>query len=213
MEEKRKTWRNWRTVWPVVGMGAALTLVVMLWTSAQEEMQPTPPQRTVRVQTPVSPSIPTQAVAVQTPITQLASPVENAPDVRVVETFFRSDPQRSEEVAVTHIDDTFRPHLGIDFAHSKGQSFDVRAAERGSVTHIDTSPMWGTSIEINHGSSLRTVYRSVQAPQVVVGAVVTKGQVIAQAGTNGIERGKQAHVHFEVWSDGQPMDPLAWLPQ
>jgi stage II sporulation protein Q len=210
MEEKRKTWR---TMWPIVGMGAALTLIVMLWTSAQEEMQPTAPQRTVSVQPPAASSIPTEAVAVQAPITQLASPVASVPDVRVVETFFRTDPERSEDVAVTRVDDTFRPHLGIDFAHPNGQSFDVRAAERGSVTRIDASPMWGATIEIDHGASLRTVYRSVQSPKVAVGAVVTKGQVIAQAGTNGIERDMQAHVHFEVWSDGKPMDPLAWLPQ
>lgn len=223
-----KSRRMWSVATMVIGTATVVMLLLLAQQSMRSEMPPQAPLQDTGVgrdnvakekgtqSTPVSSSstMPPleEAVPVQANITKLESPVADPTKMRIVQTFFRPDPLDEEEVAVTQQEDTFRPHLGIDFAHPNGETFAVMAALSGHVTRVETSSAWGTTIEIDHGSQMKTVYQSVRDPQVRVGDAVNLGQVIAHAGTSSIETAQGVHVHFEVWSDGKPTDPVTWLP-
>lgn len=98
-------------------------------------------------------------------------------------------------------------HSGIDIGASYG--VDILAAADGTVTLATTNGGYGKCIIINHGSGISTLYGHNSTLLVSVGSKVTKGQVIAKAGSTGVSTGP--HLHFEVRINGSTTDPLQYL--
>ena len=71
----------------------------------------------------------------------------------------------------------------------------------------------GTTVVIDHGDGLKTVYRFVtEAEGVKVGDEVEKGELIATvAEANGNEYKDGAHLHFEILQNGKNVDPALHL--
>lgn len=102
---------------------------------------------------------------------------------------------------------TKRFHSGIDIGASYGT--DIVAAADGTVTLATTNGGYGKCIVINHGSGISTLYGHNSSLLVKVGDTVTRGQVIAKAGSTGVSTGP--HCHFEVRVNGTTTDPTAYL--
>jgi stage II sporulation protein Q len=141
-------------------------------------------------------------------------PVKDRGELEVTLPFY--DAKASNEVrqaAMVEYEDTFSPHLGIDFARRDNQTFDILASLSGKVTNVDKHPVVGNLIEITHSNGLVTIYQSVSDIKVVKGADVKKGDVIAKAGRNELEKDEGIHVHFEVRQskDGTPLNPEQFI--
>ena len=102
-------------------------------------------------------------------------------------------------------------HKGVDFSADIGT--DVLAVYDGTVTKITTNLLQGTVIEIDHGNNLKTTYGSLASnTNVKVGDVVKKGDVIGKASNTATEEVTEGgEVHFEVWKDGNVVDPASYL--
>lgn len=98
-------------------------------------------------------------------------------------------------------------HSGIDIGAPYG--VDILAAADGTVTLAATNGGYGKCVVINHGSGITTLYGHNSTLLVSVGSKVTKGQVIAKAGSTGVSTGP--HLHFEVRVNGSTTDPLSYL--
>lgn len=98
-------------------------------------------------------------------------------------------------------------HSGIDIGASYG--VDIVAAADGVVTMATYNGGYGKCIIINHGSGISTLYGHNSSLLVEVGSRVTKGQVIAKAGSTGVSTGP--HLHFEVRLNGSTTDPLSYF--
>lgn len=98
-------------------------------------------------------------------------------------------------------------HSGIDIGAPYG--VDILAAADGTVTLATTNGGYGKCIVINHGSGITTLYGHNSTLLVSVGNKVTKGQVIAKAGSTGVSTGP--HLHFEVRVNGSTTDPMQYL--
>lgn len=108
--------------------------------------------------------------------------------------------------------DKYYLHTGIDFAGKAGD--EVYAALDGTVESITTDPLlMGTTITIAHENGLKTVYTFVEAADgLEVGETVEKGDVIATvAEAMGQEYKDGAHLHFEVFLNGEAVDPETYL--
>jgi len=98
-------------------------------------------------------------------------------------------------------------HQGVDLAGKLGDP--VMAVAAGVVTFAGKRFGYGNLVEINHGNGFVTRYAHNAAVEVRAGETVSKGQVVALMGSTGRSTGP--HVHFEVWRDGQVVDPLKYL--
>lgn len=98
-------------------------------------------------------------------------------------------------------------HSGVDFAGKVGT--EIISVASGVVTWSGEKPGYGLMVEVNHGSGFATGYAHNSANLVKVGDIVKKGQAIARIGSSGRSTGP--HVHFEVYKDGSPVDPSAYI--
>lgn len=98
-------------------------------------------------------------------------------------------------------------HLGLDFAGDRGDP--IRASADGVVSFSGVHFGYGKMIEIDHGNGYRTRYAHNDQNLVQVGALVKAGQQIAKMGRTG--RATGVHLHFEVWHNGRPVNPMTFV--
>lgn len=98
-------------------------------------------------------------------------------------------------------------HVGTDFeAPSDTQ---VRAIDGGTVTKVYEDDKLGITIEIDHGKGYVSRYSNLSTMEMVEeGDVVERGQVISGVGNSALfETLDPEHLHFELWKNGQAVDP------
>ena len=102
-------------------------------------------------------------------------------------------------------------HSGIDIKAEKTSV--VAAAESGTVESIKNDPRFGLSITISHGDGFKTIYSNLLTTEFVSeNEVVEKGQTIATVGeTASFEVADESHLHFEIYKDGNPVNPTIYL--
>jgi lipoprotein NlpD len=99
---------------------------------------------------------------------------------------------------------------GIDIVGGTGGS--VRAAGDGKVVYQGSGlPGYGRLIIVKHSESLLSAYGYLGKAYVAEGDFVRGGQQIADLGMGGGYN--KPVVHFEIRRNGQPKDPLAYLPK
>ena len=108
---------------------------------------------------------------------------------------------------------TYDSHNGTDFAVPVGTV--VVAAAPGRVLRISSEfNRGGLKIFVDHGRGLVTTSNHLARPLVRVGDVVARGEPLALSGYSGIDAlvafpWSVPHVHFNVWLDGDYVDPFA----
>ncbi len=105
----------------------------------------------------------------------------------------------------------YSAHMAIDFFADEGTN--VLAVYDGTVSNIENTLLKGTTITIDHGNGLFTVYNSLaDGNSVTVGQVVKQGDVIGQVSVSNRQEYKAgAHLHFEVFENGENIDPAKYL--
>jgi murein DD-endopeptidase MepM/ murein hydrolase activator NlpD len=109
----------------------------------------------------------------------------------------RSDPINGHEAV----------HLGLDFDAPAGTP--VLAVAEGVVSFVGAKPGYGNVVEIDHGNGYMTRYAHNSAIVAEAGARVHAGDTIAKVGSTG--RATGPHCHFEVWLNGRPVNPIAYV--
>lgn len=94
-------------------------------------------------------------------------------------------------------------HIGIDIAVPFGTP--VQATADGIVRFAGNDNSYGNRVEILHDDGTVTLYAHNEELLVTPGERVSKGTVIALAGSTGASTGP--HVHYEIRRDGVPIDP------
>jgi lipoprotein NlpD len=97
---------------------------------------------------------------------------------------------------------------GIDITGEKGQP--VKAAGPGIVVYAGSGVRgYGNLILIKHNDQFLSAYAHNDSLRVSENDVVEAGEVIATMGDSDAEN---VRLHFEVRRDGQPQDPMDFLP-
>jgi hypothetical protein len=102
-------------------------------------------------------------------------------------------------------------HNGIDLAAKLDTPIAATAAGVVSVStdHLEGHKNYGSIIIIDHGNGLQSLYSHLNSRQVSVGDKVERGQLIGKVGETGKATGP--HVHFEIMSNSQRVDPNQYV--
>ena len=102
-------------------------------------------------------------------------------------------------------------HIGVDYEVPADSQ--VRAIEEGTVTRVYTDDKMGLTIEIDHGRAMISKYSNLSTSEMVEeGDVVKRGQVISGVGNSALfETLDPEHLHFELWVDGEAVDPEVYF--
>jgi murein DD-endopeptidase MepM/ murein hydrolase activator NlpD len=190
----------------IIAVGVAITLMLL---NREVDGQASIPNDQVQVVDPVpdTPSSPVEkpddtiiTEPVVAPITFIM-PVENPTSIGAY----------SETMVFNSTLGRFSSHMAIDFF--AGEGTDVLAVYGGTVKSVETTLLKGTTVVIDHGDGLMSVYNSLaDGESVSVGQKVAKGDVIGKVSlSNRQESGDGAHLHFEVMENGKYIDPAKYL--
>lgn len=113
------------------------------------------------------------------------------------------------ELLYTPTMNDFRTHNGIDLAAEQGTG--VCAFADGVIKEIYNDALMGVSVVIEHTGGLVSCYRNLSddlARNTVVGNTVKVGELLGGVGESAIvESADVPHVHFELYLDGECVNP------
>ncbi len=101
-----------------------------------------------------------------------------------------------------------RMHTGLDIDGYTGQP--IVAAKEGVVVMASYYSGYGNCVIIDHGGGYATLYAHMNELRVSQGERVEQGDVVGTVGATGNVTGD--HLHFEVRVNGDPVDPMPYLP-
>jgi murein DD-endopeptidase MepM/ murein hydrolase activator NlpD len=98
-------------------------------------------------------------------------------------------------------------HAGIDIGANRGTP--VQAPAAGTVFFAGTAPEYGTTVIIDHGQDIKSLYGHLSQVSVKAGQKVERGTLIAYTGNTG--RSSGPHLHYEILVKGHAVNPRAYL--
>ncbi|WP_299883645.1 M23 family metallopeptidase [uncultured Lacinutrix sp.] len=99
-------------------------------------------------------------------------------------------------------------HYAVDVVLAKDTP--IKATADGTVIFAEWTAETGFVILIEHSYGLLSVYKHNASLTKTQGDLVKAGEVIATAGNTG-ELSTGPHLHFELWSDGYPVNPTNFI--
>lgn len=99
-------------------------------------------------------------------------------------------------------------HMGIDFVVKTGTP--VYAAANGFIIFSEYTVKDGNMIIISHPGDYITVYKHCSSLIKKQRDSVLQGELIALSGNSG-EISTGPHLHFEIWKNGKPLNPVTIL--
>lgn len=99
-------------------------------------------------------------------------------------------------------------HYAVDIAVKQNEP--VRSTLSGHVIFASYTPETGYVVIVQHGNNLLSLYKHCASIIKKVGSFVRGGEVIAFAGNTGsLTTGP--HLHFELWYNGNPVNPTDYI--
>jgi murein DD-endopeptidase MepM/ murein hydrolase activator NlpD len=99
-------------------------------------------------------------------------------------------------------------HFAVDIVTIKNSP--VKAAADGTIIFADWTTDSGQVIILKHNNNIISVYKHNASLSKEQGELVKAGEVIATVGNTG-ELTTGPHLHFELWSDGYPINPTNFI--
>ena len=103
-------------------------------------------------------------------------------------------------------------HLGIDVDQFPSGGNPVVATAAGKVVFVGGASCcsYGLYVDVEHADGYKSRYAHLSSFSVQEGQTVNQGQQLGLSGNTGRSTG--AHLHFEIYRDTAPVNPLALLP-
>lgn len=99
-------------------------------------------------------------------------------------------------------------HYAVDIVTTKGAP--IKAVADGTVIFAEWTTETGYVMILKHANDLLSVYKHNASLTKEQGELVSAGEVVATAGNTG-ELTTGPHLHFELWSNGYPINPTNFI--
>jgi murein DD-endopeptidase MepM/ murein hydrolase activator NlpD len=98
-------------------------------------------------------------------------------------------------------------HAGMDIGANRGTA--VQAPAAGTVVFAGAAPEYGTTVIVDHGQDIKSLYGHLSQVSVKAGQKVERGTLLAYTGNTG--RSSGPHLHYEILVKGRAVNPRAYL--
>lgn len=130
----------------------------------------------------------------------------NGENITIANKFYEKDTdEKTQQNSLIYYENIYMQNTGI--LYNSDKQFNVITVLDGTVKNIKEDKILGNVIEIEHGTNLTAFYQSVDNIKVKVGDQVKQGDLIATSGANNIENTKDNCLHFQVYNQGQLLNP------
>lgn len=99
-------------------------------------------------------------------------------------------------------------HYGVDIVAPKNAP--IKATLNGTVIFANWTPDHGYVLQIQHDHNFVSAYKHNSVLLKKVGDYVSAGDAVAIIGNSG-ELSDGPHLHFELWENGKPLDPMLYV--
>jgi murein DD-endopeptidase MepM/ murein hydrolase activator NlpD len=104
--------------------------------------------------------------------------------------------------------DAVKKHYGVDVVAEPNKP--IKATLDGTIVFSNFTSETGYVIGIQHSNNFFSMYKHNSALLKKTGDFVKAGEVIAIIGNSG-ELSEGPHLHFELWLNGTPIDPMEYV--
>lgn len=130
---------------------------------------------------------------------------ENKTNKEGISNFFFFTPVKG---MVTASFNTMQEHYGVDIAAKEDEP--IKAVLDGTVLFAGWTTETGNTIQIQHSNNLVSVYKHNSVLLKKTGQYVKAGEAVAVIGNSG-EQTTGPHLHFELWYNGNAIDPQEYI--
>lgn len=131
-------------------------------------------------------------------------------DVEISKNFYDYKSEAAEqEKSISQYDDTYIQNTGVDF--TSANEFDCIAILKGEVIDVTADESLGNIVKVKHENDYVSIYQSLSEVSVKKGDKVEQGQVLGKSGKNKLDEDLGNHLHFELYVNGQMVNPLNFL--
>ncbi len=157
----------------------------------------------------VTNSILQQEVPVINEVTKLIKPYTNE-SVSVAKNYYDyKGTAEEQEKSIIYHDNTYMQNSGVDYVLN--ETFDVVSVLDGTVTSVKDDELAGKTVEVKHDNDYVTVYQSLSEVVVKKGDTLKQGDIIGKSGTNKLDSDIGNHLHFELYINGQIVNPADYI--
>ena len=117
--------------------------------------------------------------------------------------------KEQQEKSIIYHENTYLQNSGVDFISQN--VFDVVSILPGTVADVSDNESLGKTVQIKHDNGYVSVYQSLSEVSVKKGNSISQGQTIGKSGTNELDKEMGNHLHFELYTNGQVVDPMLYL--
>lgn len=136
----------------------------------------------------------------------IVNPFDNS-EVKVARYFYhKEDENDKKNNSLVYYDNTYMPNTGVDYTFN--EVFDIVSIYNGTVIDTFDDELLGKTVHIRHNNDVISVYQGLGEVLVSKGDVVFLGQKIGTSGTSKINASLGNHLHFEIYKNGELLDPL-----
>lgn len=129
-------------------------------------------------------------------------------DVKIVQNFYDyKGEKQNQENSLNFYENTYLQNSGVDYG--KGSTFDVVAILEGTVIKVKQDDILGKIVEIRHSNDLIGSYQCLGETELKENDTVSQGQKIGTSGSCNISKSLGDHLHFEITSKGEVINPEA----
>ena len=139
------------------------------------------------------------------PEAKVIEPVKENTTEKINYFYDREADDATQQKSLIYFENTYMQNTGI--IYGSDETFDVISVLDGTVKEIKEDNILGKVIEVEHANNIRTIYYSLNEVMVKQGDSVTQGQIIGLSGKSKLETGKTNNLLFEVYQNGNLMNP------
>ncbi len=117
---------------------------------------------------------------------------------------FEADEERQQNSLILY-ENTYMQNSGVDYISE--ETFDIVSVLDGEVISIETDSTLGKIVKIKHEKNIITVYQGIDNIEIEQGDKINQGTIIGTSGTSKINTNYNTSLHFEVYYNGELIDP------